>query len=78
MNHNKHSYLMIGLLMVGAVLFFSGSIGGSVLFLFWPLACVGMMFWMMRGMSGMQHGTDHTHDGGVTHSHDDAPNRSRR
>ena len=81
MNHNKHSYLMIGLLTVGAILFLSGSIGGGVLFLLWPLACMGMMFWMMRGMGGMggmQHGSDHTHDDGVTHSHDDALTHSHR
>jgi len=62
MNHQKHSYLMIGLLVVGAALFFSGSVGGSALFLLWPLACMGMMFMMMRGMSGMQNGPDHTPD----------------
>ena len=78
MNHNKHSYVMIGLLAVGAVLLFSGSVGGGVLFLLWPLACVAMMFLMMRGMGWMQHGSNHTHEGGVTHSHDDAPTQSNR
>ena len=77
MNHSKHVYLMIGLLAVGAVLLFSGSVGG-ILFLLWPLACIAMMFLMMRGMGGMQHGTNHTHDDGMTHSHDDAPTHSNR
>ncbi len=78
MNHSKHLYLMIGLLAVGAVLVFSGSVNGGVLFLLWPLACIAMMFVMMRGMGGMKHGTDHTHDDGVTHSHDDVPTHSQR
>ena len=73
MNHSTHSYLMIGLVAVGAVLVVTGSVGGSVLFLLWPLACIAMMFLMMRGMGGMKRGADHTHDDGVTHSHDDAP-----
>ncbi len=50
MNHGKHSYLMVGLLVVGAALFFSGAVGGSALFLLWPLVCMAMMFFMMRGM----------------------------
>ena len=78
MNHNKHSYLMIGLLAVGAVLLFSGSVSGGALFLLWPLACIAMMVLMMRGMGGMKHGTDHTHDDGVTHSHDDAATHAHR
>lgn len=72
MNHSKHSYLMIGLLAVGAVLFFSGSVGGGLLFLLWPLACMAMMFVMMRAMGGMGGGQpppDHPHDDGLTHSH---------
>lgn len=56
MNHNKHSYLMIGLVVVGAVLFLSGSAGGGLVFLLWPLACMAMMFFMMRSMGGMGHG----------------------
>lgn len=44
MNHNKHSYLMIGLLVAGAALFFTGIVGGRVLFLLWPVACMAMMF----------------------------------
>lgn len=60
MNHSKHSYLMIGLLVLGAALYFTGFAGGAVLFLLWPLACVAMMFFMMRGMGGMggMHGND--------------------
>ena len=65
MNHKKHSYVLIGLLTVGAVLFFTGT-GAGLLFLLWPLACMGMMFFMMRGMrmGGMNHGVEHTHPGG--------------
>lgn len=63
MNHSKHSFVMIGLLVVGATLFFSGFTGGGALFLLWPLACVAMMFFMMRGMGGM-HGNDHAQHGG--------------
>jgi len=78
MNHQKHSYLMIGLLVVGAALFFSGSVGGGALFLLWPLACMGMMFMMMRGMSGMQNGPDHTHDDASDHTHEDGLSHSHR
>ena len=79
MNHKTHSYLMVGLLAVGAVLFFSGIAGGGALFLLWPLLCMGMMFgmmWFMGGMSSRPH--QHTHDDGVTHTHDDIPAHSRR
>lgn len=69
MHHQKHSYLMIGLLVVGAALFFSGTVGGGALFLLWPLACMGMMVAMMGGMSGMRRGSDHSHEDGMTHSH---------
>ena len=79
MNHKTHSYLMIGLLAVGAVLFFSGGVGGGALFLLWPLLCMGMMFGMMWFMGGMSSGpAEHTHADGVTHSHDDVPARSHR
>ena len=78
MNHGKHCYLMIGLLGIGAVLFLSGIAGGGFLFLLWPLACTVMMFVMMRGMGGMQGPREHTHDNGVTHSHDDLPARSQK
>ena len=78
MNHGKHSYLMIGLLVVGAVLFLSGTVGGGALFLLWPLGCVLMMVFMMRGMGGMHGKPDHTHDDGVTHSHDDALTHSHK
>lgn len=74
MNHNKHSYVLIGLITVGAILFFTGTgSGAGLLFLLWPLACVGMMYFMMRGMGmgGMKHPAEHTHADGVTHSHDD-------
>ena len=56
MIRNKHSYLMIGLVAVGAVLFLSGSAGSGLVFLLWPLACLAMMFVMMRSMGGMGHG----------------------
>ncbi len=78
MNHHKHSYLMLGLLVVGAALFFSGAVGGGALFLLWPLACMGMMFMMMRGMSGMQNRPSHTHAGASDHPHDDGLTRSDR
>ena len=70
MNHQKHSYVMIGLLIFGAGLFFSGIAGGRALFLLWPLACVGMMGFMMWGMSRGQGSDQPTHDD--AHSHDDA------
>jgi hypothetical protein len=79
MSHKTHSYLMVGLLAVGAVLFFSGGVGGGALFLLWPLLCMGMMFammWFMGGMGGRS--SEHTHADGVTHAHDDVPVRPRR
>lgn len=73
MNHKTHLYWMVGLLVVGAALFFSGGVSGGALFLLWPLACVGMMVAMMWGMRGMSSGpVEHTHDDGTTHSHDTA------
>ncbi|MCW2605489.1 MAG: hypothetical protein JWO60_182 [Frankiales bacterium] len=74
MTSGKHSYLMIGLVAVGAVLFLTGNAGGLV-FLLWPLACMGMMVWMMWSMGGMGRGSSgqadhvHTHADGVTHAH---------
>jgi len=70
-NHLKHSYLMIGFLVVGATLFFTGTVSGGVLFLLWPLACLGMMVLMMGSMTRMQRRADHTHDDAdrTTHSH---------
>ncbi len=69
MNHGKHSYLMMGLVAVGAVLFLTGTVVG-LLFLLWPVACMAMMIWMMRGMGGSApRSADHTHDDGVTHAH---------
>lgn len=72
MSHGKHSYLMVGSVAAGAVLFLTGNAGGLV-FLLWPLACVAMMVWMMWGMRGMDGSApgpaDHSHDDGVTHAH---------
>lgn len=69
MNHGKHSYLVVGLVAVGAVLFLTGNVGG-LLFLLWPVACMAMMVWMMWGMGGSAPGpADHTHADGVTHAH---------
>ena len=72
MNHGKHSYLITGLVAVGAVLFLPGNVG-DLLLLLWPVACMAMMVWMMWGMRGMGGSapgpTDHTHDDGVTHAH---------
>lgn len=79
MNHKTHTYLMIGLVVAGAVLFFSGVADGGALFLLWPLACVAMMVAMMWGMGGMSHGPkEHTHEDGVTHSHSDTPVQTRK
>lgn len=80
MNHGKHTYLMLGLVAVGAVLFFSGIAGGA-LFLLWPLACMGMMIammWGMRGMGGGAKPAEHTHADGFTHTHDHTLTSSRR
>ena len=52
MNHNRHAYLMIGLIAVGAVLFLTDAIDGGVLFLLGPLVCLVMMVVVMRAMSG--------------------------
>lgn len=71
MNHQKHSSPMIGLLVVGAALFFSETVGGGGLFLLWPLACTGMMFMMMRGMVRTQNRPDHTQDNAADHTHQD-------
>lgn len=73
MNHGKHMYLLVGLVAVGAVLFLSG-VGGSAVFLLWPLTCMAMMGAMMWGMGGMGRREDatpsaHTHADGLTHSH---------
>jgi hypothetical protein len=74
MNHGKHSYVMLGIVAVGAVLFLTGNVGGW-LFLLWPLACMAMMVAMMWGMGGMGRGAsaavpaEHTHDDGVKHAH---------
>lgn len=72
MNHSKHSYLMIAIVAVGAVLFLTGNAGG-LLFLLWPFTCMAMMVWMMWGMGGMGRSApapaEHTHDDGLTHAH---------
>lgn len=56
--HIKDSHLMVGLLVVGSVLFFSGIVSAQVLFLFllWPLACVVMMAFMMRALMSVPAG----------------------
>lgn len=68
----KHTSVMIGLVVVGAVLFATGNVGGW-LSLLWPLACLAMMVAMMWGMGGVGRRapdqTDHTHQDGVTHAH---------
>lgn len=72
MNHGMHSYLMIGLVTVGAVLLMTGNAGG-LSFLLFPLACMAMMVWMMWGMRGMGHSrsgpADHARDDDLTHTH---------
>ncbi|PZS36102.1 MAG: hypothetical protein DLM59_01815 [Pseudonocardiales bacterium] len=63
MSHIKHSYLMIGLLVAGAALSFTGIVNGKILFLLGPAACMAMMFFMLRGTMGMQGGgNDHKHE----------------
>lgn len=79
MSHKTHSYVMVALLVVGAASFFTGDVQGGVLVLLWPLLCMGMMFAMMWSMGGMfRRPAEHTHADGVTHSHDDVPQDSRR
>ncbi len=55
MSNSRLTYLMIGMVAVGAVLVASGVGGGAVLLL-WPLACMAMMAAMMWGMAAMSHG----------------------
>jgi H+/Cl- antiporter ClcA len=58
MKHGKHLYLMVGLVVLAVVLSLAGVGGGGwVPFLFIG-GCVVMMFFMMRGMGGGQHGRD--------------------
>lgn len=79
MTRTTHFSLMLGLLAVGALLFFSGGVGGGALFLLWPLLCLGSMVAMMWFMGGMSSGSgSHSHDDGTTHAHDDAARRTRR
>ena len=52
MTHGKHTYWMIGVVAVAAVLYLTGNVGGWMLLL-WPVACMAMMAWMMWSMSGM-------------------------
>lgn len=79
MNNKTHMYLMVGLVVGGGALFFSGLVDGGALFLLWPLACVAMMVWMMWAMRSMSRGPlEHTHDDGVSHSHGDVPKSLRK
>lgn len=58
MSHKLHTYFMAGALVIGVVLLLTGT-GGTSPFLFLFLACMAMMFFMMRGMGGMGgHGVD--------------------
>ena len=72
MNHQKHTYLMIGLAVVGGVLLITGTWGGGAFTVLWLAGCAAMMFFMMRGMGGMSHGgassDDETRDK-VDHKH---------
>lgn len=56
MNHEKHTYLMIGLAVVAGVLLLTGTAGGSAFTFILLAGCMAMMFFMMRGMGGMDHG----------------------
>lgn len=78
MNHKAHTYLMIGAVALGAVLFFSGALGGGSVFLIWILACAGMMFFMMRGMGGTHGGGDHQSDAERDHEHSSVKSSDRR
>lgn len=77
MSHTTHTYVMVGLLVAGTGLFLSGGVGGGVLFLLWPLLCLGSMLAMVWFMSGTSTLTPpHTHGEGAAHSHDEpAPGR---
>ena len=55
MNHGKHTHLMIGLAVAAGILLFTGTSGGVVTIV-WLVGCAAMMFFMMRGMGGMDHG----------------------
>jgi hypothetical protein len=74
MNHGTHSYLMLGVVAVGAVLLLTGNVGGWLLLL-WPVACMAMMVWMMWGMRGMGAAApaptpaEHAHEDGLVHAH---------
>lgn len=62
MDHGKHSYVVVGLVALGALLFLTGNAGG-LLFLLWPLACLAMMVWMMWGTGRSTPGpADHRRD----------------
>ena len=56
MNHQKHNYLMIGLAVVAGVLLLTGTGGGSAFVFILLAGCMAMMFFMMRGMGGMDPG----------------------
>lgn len=59
MNHGKHLYLMIGLVALVSVLWFTGAADTGWVLILWLGACAAMMFFMMRGMGGGgQHGDD--------------------
>lgn len=74
MSRRTHAYLMLGLPAAGAALFLSGTVGGSVLLLLWPLLCMGMMLAMMWLMGGtFRRPAGHRHADGVTPAHDDVP-----
>jgi hypothetical protein len=72
MNHSRHTYWMVGIAAVGAVLFLTANAGGWLVLL-WPVACMATMVWMMWGMRGA--GRDapapatRPHHDGLTHSH---------
>lgn len=70
MNHGKHTYLMIGLAVAAGILLFTGTSGGAVTVI-WLAGCAAMMFFMMRGMGGMDHGGAREDETGekVDHKH---------
>lgn len=63
MDHEKHTYLMIGLAVVAGVLLLTGTAGAGAFTFLLLAGCMAMMYFMMRGMGGMDHGGGSSRDG---------------
>lgn len=62
MTHGSHMWWMVGLTVVGGLLWASGAVGAGALVLLWPLACIAMMaamMWTMRPGAGQHDGSSH-------------------